>query len=159
MMRQIQEFIGEELSRIATDIRYGLYLVRCVREPDIYRLGASGFKGGLAARLRHHRGGPPRDRKNPPNWTELMRPFRPVWAVHLADASDGSTKRCERYLQAKFSTRFKFVDESGFTAAGIPEDEIVEFARAQLEELRRLFEFQDGEFFKKLPKTGVRWSA
>ena len=110
----IRSFKGSDLKNLDKSSPLGVYLVQSVCNPTYFRIGASGIKAPIWNRLKSHSGGPPSDRKNPPNWTELNRPWNAIWAAQIQYATDSAVLCAEHYICGQFSQRYPFVSESGF---------------------------------------------
>lgn len=155
----VTTYAGDLIGDLPADAWFGLYLARSVKHPHLCRVGAAGFRNGIAARLRTHRGSAPVERKNPPNWTELHRPFRPFWVAHLQKANAVATRCCERELQAQLAKIVRYVDESGFDAGECTDDVLIDVAERCAPAFRDLLAFQTGPFFEKPRRSGDRWYA
>lgn len=156
---QVITYHGDAVADLPHHAWYGLYIVRSRDHPRLCRAGAAGFRNSIVERLRAHRGKAPLERKNPPNWTELHRPFFPVWIAHLPHANAVATRCCERELQSRLADVVRYVDESGFDADAQSDAMLVDLAEACLPTLRALLAFQTGPFFVKPARTGERWYA
>lgn len=138
---------------------WGIYIVQSRTNPELFRIGASGLKAPVWTRLNCHGGGPPRERKNPPNWTELNRPWQIVWVAHLESATETGVLSAEHYLCGHFAQRYPFVSESGFKADPSDGPAIADTAEATISNIIDIIRVQTEPLFKKESKTGDRWRA
>jgi hypothetical protein len=137
---------------------FGLYICSSGTDPDYLRVGAAGFKGCLRNRLQCHSAGAANDRSKPPNWTEIWRPWTPIWLFDLGVTSPGVTGCCERLLLAQLSLSCRFVDNSGFLRDQRTDDQICRLANEQVSLLEKLVARQTAEFFQKQPASSGRWT-
>lgn len=157
---QVRTYTEATLSELPPDAWYGLYLVRRMNEDrSIFRIGAAGFRGSIVDRLKNHRKGPARNRKRPPNWTELSRPFDPIWVAHLLSATRAGTVTAERHLLSRFALHYQFVSDSGFCDPSQDVLRMISLAENTVDEIRHLIEWQRAPFFEKASHDGTRWVA
>lgn len=154
----ISTYTINRLHELSQDHPYGVYIVQSETNPDLFRVGASGMRAPIWRRLNTHKGGPPRDRKNPPNWTELNRPWKLLWVAQLVTTEAG-VLCAEHYLHGVLAAHYPFVSESGFRAGVGQAQEVVRVAEESCEQLGAIVRVQTGALFKKEPKTGDRWLA
>lgn len=154
----ISTYTINTLHNLSLDHPYGVYIVQSETSPYLFRVGASGMRAPIWTRLNTHKGGPARDRKNPPNWTELNRPWKLLWVAQLVTTETGVL--CdEHYLQGLLAAQYPFVSESGFRAGAGQAREVVRIAEGSCEKLRAIVQVQTEALFKKEPKTAERWIA
>lgn len=157
---EVKTYTEESLSYLSQDAWYGLYIVRRRTEDRrIFRIGAAGFQGSIISRLNSHRKGPARNRAKPPNWTELFRPFDPVWVAHLVGATRVGTLTAERQLFVEFARHYQFVSDSGFCDPSEDIERIISVAQGTVDEIQRLLIAQRAPYFKKASYDGTRWIA
>lgn len=157
---EVITYTEETISNLSPDAWYGLYVVRSRTEDrSIFRVGAAGFSGSIISRLKSHRKGPARNRAKPPNWTELFRPFDPVWVAHLVGATRAGTLTAERQLLVEFARHYQFVSDSGFCDPSENIERIISIAQGTVDEIHRLLLAQRASFFRKASHNGARWVA
>ena len=155
----IRSYRANTLHALERTSPWGIYVVQSCTDPRLFRIGASGLKAPIWMRLDCHKGGPPKERKNPPNWTELNRPWQIVWLAHLQSATEAGVLSAEHYLCGYFAQRYPFVSESGFRAEGAEATAIGDLAEETVPVIENIIRVQIEPLFKKEPKTGDRWRA
>ncbi|WHU03671.1 hypothetical protein [Sphingomonas sp. NIBR02145] len=144
-----------QLSAIKNIKTAGLYLLQSQADLSLYRLGET---KNLSSRAGSHGSSAPRSAwKKAPNWTEIYRPWRLLWAASIPEATHLSLKMCEHHLHAVFARRYEFVDDSGFEAH--PEDgpDLVKIANSEFVALEEIALRQRRQKFDKEAHYRAQW--
>ena len=154
-MVEITTLTGAELDGVRTLQHGGLYLLQSQGDLTRYRLGET---KNHSKRKGNHGSSAPKSRwKKAPNWTEVYRPWKLLWAAVIPDATHLSLKMCEHHLHAVFARSFEFVDESGFEAPAGAGDQLIDIAQAELSVLVEINRLQRRPKFDKEAHYRAQW--